>query len=139
MEGRDVSTDKFTDGQAVRREVLGDAYVEASLDRATDFTREFQALVTESCWGTIWTRDGLPRHTRSLLNLAMMVALNRPHELDLHVKGALRNGVTVDEIKEVLLQAAVYCGIPAGIDAFRVASKAIADYTAESDSVPAAR
>lgn len=133
-----MSTDKFAGGQAVRREVLGDAYVEASLVRATEFNREFQALVTESCWGTIWTRDGLPRHTRSLLNLAMMVALNRPHELDLHTKGALRNGVTVDEIKEVLLQAAVYCGIPAGVDAFRVVSKAIAEFTAETESVATA-
>jgi 4-carboxymuconolactone decarboxylase len=134
-----VSTDKYADGQAVRRQVLGDAYVEASIANATDFNREFQALVAESCWGTIWTRDGLPRQTRSLLNLVMMVALNRPHELDMHVKGALRNGVSVDAIKESLLQAAVYCGIPAGVDAFRVAAKAIADFSAETESAPAAR
>jgi 4-carboxymuconolactone decarboxylase len=122
-----MTSERFDAGQAVRREVLGDAYVDASLNRATAFNREFQTLVTEYCWGEIWTRDGLPKQTRSLLNIATMIALNRPHELEMHVKGALRNGCTADQIKEVLLQSTIYVGVPAGVDAFRVASTAIAE------------
>lgn len=123
-----MTTERFDAGLAVRRDVLGSAYVDAALSRTTEFNTELQTLITEYCWGSIWTRDGLPRQTRSLLNIAMMVALNRPHELELHVKGARRNGVTPAEIKEVLLQATIYAGVPAGVDAFRVAAKALAEY-----------
>jgi 4-carboxymuconolactone decarboxylase len=108
-------------GLAVRREVLGREYVDRSLANATDFTRPMQELVTEYCWGAVWTRDGLARRDRSLLNLAMMTALNRPHELALHVRGALNNGLTRQEIQEVFLQAAIYCGVPAALESFKVA------------------
>jgi 4-carboxymuconolactone decarboxylase len=111
-------------GMRTRREVLGDAHVDAAIERTTAFTAEFQDLITRYAWGEIWTRPGLDRRTRSIVNLAMLGALNRPHELKLHVKGALKNGVTKDEIKEILLQVGVYCGIPSGIDAFRNAREA---------------
>ncbi|HJQ84429.1 MAG TPA: 4-carboxymuconolactone decarboxylase [Candidatus Binatia bacterium] len=116
---------RFEEGLAVRRDVLGAAYVDKALAEADDFTRPLQELVTEYCWGAVWTRPGLPRKTRSLLNLAMLTALNRPHELKLHVRGALRNGCTRDEIMEVLLQAAIYCGVPAAIDGFRSAREVL--------------
>jgi 4-carboxymuconolactone decarboxylase len=112
----------FDRGLEVRREVLGPAYVDNSLQGSNDFMMAFQRLVTEWCWGSIWTRPGLDRKIRSLLNVAMLTALNRPAELRLHVAGAIKNGASVDEIKEVLLQASVYCGIPAGLDAFKVAN-----------------
>ena len=115
----------YQEGLAVRREVLGADYVERSIQSADEFTAPLQQLITEYCWGEIWTRDDLSRRTRSLINIAMMTALNRPHELRLHVRGALTNGCTVDEIRGVLLQAAVYCGIPAALDAFRVAGEVI--------------
>lgn len=108
-------------GLKIRREVLGDDYVDRSMQQADEFTRPFQELVSEYCWGAVWARPGLPRRTRSLLNIAMLTALNRPHEVKLHLKGALNNGCSRDEIREVLLQAAVYCGIPAALDSFRVA------------------
>ena len=111
----------FDKGLATRREVLGAEYVDNAIRNADDFNREMQEHVTQYCWGDIWNRPGLPRRTRSLLNLAMLTALNRPHELKLHVRGALNNGVTRDEIKEVFLQAAIYCGVPAAMDSFRVA------------------
>lgn len=111
----------FDKGLKVRREVLGADYVDNALKGADSFTREMQEHVTQYCWGDIWNRPGLDRRTRSLLNLAMLTALNRPHELKLHVKGALNNGLTRDEIKEVFLQAAIYCGVPAAMDSFRVA------------------
>ena len=117
-----MAKDLFTKGLAVRRAVLGRAYVNNSLANATEFTMPFQELTTEYCWGKIWSRPGLPRKTRSLLNLAMLSALNRPHELELHVRGALNNGVTPSEIQEVMLQVAIYCGIPASLDAFKTAS-----------------
>ena len=123
---------RYEDGLAVRRAVLGDEYVDRSLQQADDFGAPLQRLISEYCWGEIWTREELPRTTRSLLNLAMMTALNRPHELKLHVRGALNNGCTPEEIREVLLQAAVYCGIPAALDAFRTAREAIAEAGAES-------
>jgi 4-carboxymuconolactone decarboxylase len=104
----------FDKGLATRREVLGDAYVDAALKNVTDFNIDLQEWVTQSAWGEVWTRPGLDRRTRSMLNLAMLTALNRPHELKTHLQGALNNGVTVDEIKEVLLQTAVYAGVPAG-------------------------
>jgi len=111
----------FDKGLATRREVLGAEYVDNAIRNADDFNREMQEHVTQYCWGDIWNRPGLPRRTRSLLTLAMLTALNRPHELKLHVRGALNNGVTRDEIKEVFLQAAIYCGVPAAMDSFRVA------------------
>ena len=110
---------------AIRREVLGDEYVDRASAGANAFTQPMQDLVTENCWGEIWTRDALPRRTRSLVTLAMLAALKAPVELKAHVRGALRNGCTVEEIREVLLQAAVYCGVPAGIDAFRAAKEAV--------------
>ncbi len=112
-------------GMKVRRDVLGDGYVDQSMARATDLTREFQDLITRYVWGEIWTRPGLDRKTRSCITVAMMVALNRPSELALHLRGALRNGVTVDELREVLLQTAVYCGIPAALSAFKVAEEVL--------------
>jgi 4-carboxymuconolactone decarboxylase len=115
---------KYDAGLKVRKAVLGPDYVDRSIQNATPFTKPMQELVTEYCWGTVWTRDGIDRKTRSVINLAMLTALNRPHELKLHVRAAITNGLTKDEIGEALLQAAVYCGVPAGIDAFRVAREA---------------
>jgi 4-carboxymuconolactone decarboxylase len=117
-----MNKERFERGLAVRREVLGAEYVDKALAAADDFTRPLQELVTEYCWGEIWTQPELPRRTRSLINLAMISALNRPHELKLHVRGALRNGVSREEIRSVLMQVAIYCGVPAAIDAFRVAT-----------------
>ena len=113
----------FDQGLATRREVLGAEYVDASIKNASDFNIDMQELVTQYCWGDVWNRPGLERKTRSFLNLAMITALNRPHELKLHVRGAINNGLTKEEIKEVFLQAAIYCGVPAAIDSFRVASE----------------
>ncbi|MEP7004701.1 MAG: carboxymuconolactone decarboxylase family protein [Sphingomonas bacterium] len=123
--------DRFEKGLAIRKEVLGDEYVTRSLELADEFTRPMQELSTAYCWGEIWSREGLSRRDRSLLNLAMISALNRPHELRLHVKAALRNGLTREEIREALLQVAVYCGVPAGIDSTRIAREAIAEFEAE--------
>ncbi|MDQ1075143.1 MULTISPECIES: carboxymuconolactone decarboxylase family protein [Microbacterium] len=114
-------------GLAVRREVLGSDYVDKSLAKANDFNRAMQELVTEYCWGEIWTREGLGRRDRSLLNLAFMTALNRPFELALHVRGAIANGVTKEEMREVFLQAAIYAGVPAALDAFKVAESVFAE------------
>ncbi len=111
----------FAKGLAVRREVLGADYVDKSLADADDFMMAFQKLTTEWCWGEIWARPGLPRKTRSMLNLAMLTALNRPAELKLHLRGALANGVTLEEIKEIFLQTAIYCGIPAALESFKTA------------------
>lgn len=113
----------FDQGLATRREVLGAEYVDKSIQNATDFNIDMQELVTQYCWGDVWNRPGLDRRTRSFLNLAMITALNRPHELKLHVRGAINNGLSKDEVKEVFLQAAIYCGVPAAIDSFRVASE----------------
>jgi 4-carboxymuconolactone decarboxylase len=105
----------------VRREVLGADYVDAAIKSADDFNRPLQELVTKYCWGEIWNRPALDRKTRSMLNLAMLTALNRPHEVKLHVRGALNNGLSKEEISEVLLQAMIYCGVPAAVDSFRIA------------------
>ncbi len=126
-----MDRDTFERGLDIRKEVLGAAHVEASLAAADDFTRPLQELVTEYCWGAVWGRDGLPRRVRSMLNIAMLAALNRPHELRLHVKGALRNGVSRDEIREVLLQVAIYCGVPCAVDSFRIAREALAEAAAD--------
>jgi len=120
----------FDTGLEIRKAVLGAEFVEKALASADDFNRPMQELTTEYCWGAVWGRDTLDRRTRSMLNLAMISALNRPHELKMHVKGALRNGVTKEEIREVLLQVAIYCGIPAGVDSFRTAREAFADLDA---------
>ena len=122
-----MASELFEKGLAVRKEVLGREYVEKSIQGADDFAMAMQQYATEACWGMIWTRPGLPRKTRSLLNIAMITALNRPHELKLHIKAAFNNGVTKDEIKEVLLQAACYAGVPAGVDSFRIAREAFAE------------
>ena len=113
-------------GMKVRRAVLGDAHVDRTVARANDFNREFQDLITRYAWGEIWTRPGLPRHTRSLLTVAMMVALNRSEEFKLHVRAAFNNGVTREEIREVLLQCAIYCGVPAANSAFHMAEEVFA-------------
>ena len=115
--------ERYEAGMQVRRAVLGDAHVDRSLDNRTALTEEFQDFITRYAWGEIWTREGLPRHTRSLLTIAMMVALNRSEELALHLRAAANNGVTRDEIKEVLLQTAIYCGVPAANSAFHLADK----------------
>jgi 4-carboxymuconolactone decarboxylase len=111
----------FEKGLAIRRKVLGADFVDSAFATADDFNRPMQELVTQYCWGEIWGRPGLDKKTRSLLNLAMLSALNRPHEIKVHVKGALVNGVTKDEIMEVFLQVAIYCGVPAAVDSFRIA------------------
>jgi len=115
--------ERFAKGLEVRRAVLGEKHVNASLEKSNSFTAEFQDLVTRYAWGEMWTRQGLPRHTRSLVTLAMLIALNRSDEFRLHLRGALNNGATRDQIKELLLQAAVYCGVPAANSAFRAAEE----------------
>ncbi len=113
----------FEKGLKVRREVLGNEYVDASLKNADELTMPLQELITQYCWGEIWTRPGLDRRTRSFLNLAIMTALNRPHELKLHVRGAINNGLTKEEIAEVFMQTAIYCGVPAALDSLRTAKE----------------
>lgn len=125
-----MNKDLFDKGLQTRREVLGSDYVDNSIRAADDFNRPMQELVTQYCWGDVWNRPGLDRKTRSMLNLAMLSTLNRPHELKLHVRGALTNGVTKEEITEVFLQVAIYCGVPAAIDSFRVAREAFKDMEA---------
>ena len=115
-------------GLAIRRQVLGDKYVDAAMKNATDFNRPLQELLNEYCWGAGWGREGLTRKERSMINLAMLTALGRTHEVETHVRGALNNGLTQQQIAEVLLQTAIYCGVPAAVDSFRAASKVIAEY-----------
>jgi 4-carboxymuconolactone decarboxylase len=122
--------ERYENGLAVRRAVLGDAHVDRSLAKRNDFTEEFQALITRYAWGEIWTRPGLPRHTRSLLTVGLMVALNRPDEFRLHVRAAFNNGVTRDEIREVLLHCAIYAGVPAANSAFQMAEEVFAQMDA---------
>jgi 4-carboxymuconolactone decarboxylase len=121
--------DKREEGMKVRREVLGDEHVDRALERASDITADFQDLITRYAWGEIWTRPGLDRRTRSCMTLVALVALGRMEELELHLKGALRNGLSPDEIKEVLLHCAVYCGVPAANSAFAIADRVINDNT----------
>lgn len=120
---------RFKAGLAVRKAVLGEEYVNNSLASADEFMAPIQQLLTENAWGTVWTREGLDRKTRSMLNLAMLTALNRPNELKLHIKGALTNGVTKEEMSEIFLQAAVYCGAPAGLDSFKIAQQVFREET----------
>ncbi len=118
-----MNRDAFEKGLKTRREVLGAEYVDQAIRNADDFNLPLQELVTEYCWNEIWNRPGLDRKTRSIVNLAMLTALNRPHELRLHVKGAINNGLSKDEIAEIFLQSAIYCGVPAAIDSFRTAKE----------------
>ncbi len=120
-----MASEKFEKGLEVRKAWLGEAYVERNLGKAEEFMMPMQEFITESCWGTAWARPGLPRKTRSMLVMAMLVALDRQHELKAHVGAAYDNGTTLEEIREVLLQAATYCGVPAGLDAFRSAREAL--------------
>jgi 4-carboxymuconolactone decarboxylase len=119
-----MNKETFERGLEIRKSVLGSEFVEKSIASADDFNMPMQELVTEYCWGAVWGRPGLDKKTRSMLNLAMLSALNRPHELKMHVRGALRNGVTKDEIREIFLQVAIYCGVPAAVDSFRNAREA---------------
>jgi 4-carboxymuconolactone decarboxylase len=122
-----MNKEMFEKGLAIRKSVLGAEYVDKAIASADDFNRPMQELATEYCWGWCWGREGLDKKTRSIINLAMISALNRPHELKMHVKGAIANGLTKEEIREVLLQVAIYCGIPAGVDSFRIAKEAFAE------------
>jgi 4-carboxymuconolactone decarboxylase len=123
--------ERYEKGMSVRRAVLGDAHVDKSLKNANDFNREYQDLITRYAWGEIWTRPGLSRHSRSLIVIATMVALNRTEELRMHIRAAFNNGLTRDEIKEVLLQAAIYCGVPAANSAFHTAEVVFAEIDAK--------
>ncbi len=127
-----MNDELFAKGLSTRREVLGADYVDQAIKTADPFSLPLQEFVTQYAWGDVWNRPGLPRRDRSLLVLAMLVALNRPHELKLHLRGALNNGVTRDEIREAFLQAAVYCGAPAAMDAFRTAREVFAALDAEA-------
>jgi 4-carboxymuconolactone decarboxylase len=126
-----MNDELFERGLQVRKSVLGAEFVEKSIAGADEFTMPLQRLVTEYCWGAVWGREGLPKKTRSLLNIAMIGTLNRKHELKMHVKGAIRNGCTTDEIREVLLQVAIYAGVPAAVDSFRVAKEALQELESE--------
>jgi 4-carboxymuconolactone decarboxylase len=127
-----VTDERYEAGLAIRKEVLGEAHVERSLAAVSDFSRPVQEFVTRACWGDVWSRPGLDRRTRSLLNLVMLTALGRNHELGVHVRGAITNGCTEQEIQEALLQAAVYCGVPAALESFRVAERVLADIAGEN-------
>lgn len=126
-----MNSETFQRGRQIRSEVLGKEYVDNAFAQADDFTGPLQDLVTEYCWGAVWGRDGLTRKTRSMLNLAMTSVLNRPHELRTHLKAALTNGVTREEIREIFLQVAVYAGVPAAVDSFRTAGEIFAELDEE--------
>lgn len=134
-----MESETYKAGLAMRREVLGAQYVDDALAQADDFTRPLQEYLTEHAWGAVWTRPGLDKKTRSMLNLAMLTALNRPHELRLHLKGALRNGVTHDEIREIFLQCGVYCGAPAALESFKLAREVFREVTAADGGAAAPR
>jgi 4-carboxymuconolactone decarboxylase len=125
-----MNQELYERGLEIRRAVLGKEYVDKSISAADDFSRPMQELATEYCWGRVWSRPGLSRRDRSVINLAMISALNRPHELKLHVKAALTNGLSRSEISEIFLQIAIYCGLPAGIDSVRIAREAFAELDA---------
>jgi 4-carboxymuconolactone decarboxylase len=122
-----LSNELYAKGLQIRTEVLGEAYVRKALNNVNDFNRPLQELVTEYCWGKVWGREGIDRKQRSMLNLAMISVLNRPHELQAHVRGAITNGVTPEEIAEVLLQVAIYAGVPAAVDSFRIANEILSE------------
>ncbi|WP_250495165.1 carboxymuconolactone decarboxylase family protein [Caballeronia sp. GAWG1-1] len=127
-----MDAERFSLGEQCRRAVLGDAYVDQSLKNADDFSRPFQELVTEYCWGTVWGDATLVPRERSILNLGMIAALGKMHEFELHVRGALKNGIGRDELRAALIQIAVYCGIPVGVDCFRVTRKVLAELATQS-------
>lgn len=127
QKGMSMNKDAFEKGLKTRREVLGSEYVDASLQNAGEFNMPMQELVTEFAWNAIWNRPGLDRRSRSMINLAMLTALNRPHELKLHLRGAINNGLSKEEIREILMQTAIYCGVPAAIDSFRCAKEVFAE------------
>jgi 4-carboxymuconolactone decarboxylase len=122
-----MEKEMYEKGLKIRREVLGAEFVDNAIASADDFNRPLQEIVTQYCWGEIWGRPGLDRRTRSIINLAMISALNRQHEVKMHVKGALNNGLSKEEIREVFLQVAIYCGVPAGVDSFRTAKEVFAE------------
>jgi 4-carboxymuconolactone decarboxylase len=122
-----MNDELFDKGMEIRKAVVGSEYVDKSMAAADDFNMPMQRLVTEYCWGAVWGREELPKKTRSMLNIGMLAVLNRPNEFKLHVRGAIRNGVSKDEIREILLQVAIYAGVPAAIDSFRIAKEALAD------------
>ena len=124
---------RFDEGLQMRRTVLGDEYVDNAISQMDEFSRPLQEMVTEYCWGAVWTRQGLPRKIRSMINLAMLTALNRPHELKIHIRGALHNGCTKEEIREVLLQTGIYCGLPAAVGSFRTAREVFAELGEEAN------
>lgn len=126
-----MTDELFDKGLATRRKVLGDAYVDQSLQNATEFSQDMQELVTKYCWGDVWNRPGLTLSQRSMINLSMITALGRSHELAVHVRGAINNGVTRDQIKEIFLQTAIYCGMPAALESFRVANQVFDQMDAE--------
>ena len=128
-----ATTELFEKGLAMRRQVLGSEYVDRSIANVDAFNKPFQKLVTEWCWGEVWNRPGLDKKTRSMLNLAMLTALNRPNEVRLHVRGAINNGVTREQIQEVLMQACIYCGVPAALESFRIASEVLKEMDAKKD------
>ncbi|QYK08639.1 carboxymuconolactone decarboxylase family protein [Shewanella mangrovisoli] len=130
-----MNDEQYEKGLEVRRAVMGDSFVDKALSSATDFTRPLQELVTANCWGEVWVREGLSRQTRSLVTIATLAALKAPTELKGHVRGALRNGCTVEEIQEVLLHSTLYCGMPSGIEAFRAAKEVIEEWQAEQAKV----
>ena len=126
-----MNDEQYEKGLEVRRAVMGDSYVDKALNSATDFTQPLQDLVMANCWGEVWVRDAISRQTRSLITIATLAALKAPIELKGHVRGALNNGCSVEEIQEVLLHCTVYCGMPAGIEAFRAAKEAIEEWQAQ--------
>jgi 4-carboxymuconolactone decarboxylase len=134
---KEFDTELFAKGLKNRQEVLGAEHVQKSLDAVSDFTADIQKLVTEWCWGELWGRPGLDRRTRSIINLSMLAALNRPHEIRLHVRGALNNGLTQNDIKEVFLQVAIYCGVPAALDGMKVAAEVLAEEQAKGNQAGA--
>ena len=127
-----MKSELFDKGMKIRTEVLGEAYVSKAIAGMDEFNQPLQELVTEYCWGAVWGRDGLKRSERSMINLAMISALNRPHELKVHIRGAIANGMTRAQIREVFLQVAIYCGVPAAVDSFRIAREAFAEIDAGS-------
>ena len=134
-----MNDELFEKGLGIRKSVLGPEFVEKSIAAADDFNMPMQRLVTEYCWGAVWGREELPKKTRSMLNIAMLAVLNRPHEFKMHVRGAIRNGVSKEEIREILLQVAIYAGVPAAIDSFRNAKEALAELENEPrNTIPAA-
>ena len=128
-----ADNDRFTKGMAIRRKVLGDTYVDQSMQNADEYTLPLQTFVTENAWGTVWVREGLSLQQRSIITVSAMIAMNRPHELKLHIRGALNNGITKEELRELFLHCGAYCGAPAAIDAFRVAREVFAEDAKKAD------